>query len=128
MIGVAFIVRAYVSEPRLRPVLATTAVYFAVLGATLSPWVAYGMTHFGKPFPSDNTRQVVRAGGNVLDYFEVPPESDLSAHPRKWIADLVLRKARNRLAQRVDILAEREVKSPPGIRDHRRVSQVFWRR
>jgi hypothetical protein len=52
------------------------------------------MKHFGKPFPSDNTRQMMNAiGGNVSDYYETPPAADLLQHTRAWIAGLVLHKA-----------------------------------
>src|SRR5207302_4318205 len=40
--------------------------------------------------------------------------------------NLLVRKARHGLAQRVHVFAEREVKSPPRIRDHRRLSQWLF--
>src|ERR1019366_7582494 len=90
----AFVARTQMAKVKWRRGVATAAVYFATLGIALSPWCAYGMRHFGKPFPSDNTRQVVRAaGGNVMDYYETPPPADLLQNPRKWIAGLVLVKA-----------------------------------
>jgi hypothetical protein len=69
------------------------ALYFAVLGATLSPMIAYGMRHFGKPFPSDNTSMVqLAAGGTSLDYYQTPPQSDLLHNPKKWLGGLVRQK------------------------------------
>jgi 6-phosphogluconolactonase len=95
LLGVLFAARTTVSDEPWRRRAVTAAVYFATFAVVLSPWVAYGMKHFGKPFPSDNVRQAVRAvGGNVLDYFETPPVSDLARNPRKWIAALVSVKAR----------------------------------
>src|SRR5205807_2647413 len=63
--------------------------------SVLSPWVGYGIKHFGKPFPSDNNRQVLAARpGAVYDYYEVPPPADLLQHPRVWIAGLLQQKLR----------------------------------
>ena len=92
-LGVAFVVRAAQSEPRFRRAIVAAMAYGVTLVAALSPWAVYGIRHFGKPFPSDNVRQVVSAeGGNVLDYHEISPPSDLRQHPQRWIAGLALRK------------------------------------
>ena len=94
-LGLLFAARTATPDEPWRRRAITAAVYFAAFAVVLSPWVAYGMKHFGKPFPSDNVRQATRAvGGNVLDYFEKPPPSDLARNPRKWIAGLISVKAR----------------------------------
>jgi hypothetical protein len=94
-IGLAFAVRSWRMERKIGRAAAIAAIYFVVLGATLSPMIAYGMKHFGKVFPSDNTRMVLQAkGGGVLDYYKTPPAPDLFRRPGKWIAGLVLYKAR----------------------------------
>lgn len=93
-IGVVFIAHAYRLERRFRRCVAVGAIYFAAFGITLSPLVAYGMTHFGKVFPSDNTRMLTEArGGTVLDYHKAPPASDLVQNPGRWMAGLVFHKA-----------------------------------
>jgi hypothetical protein len=89
-IGAAFAVLAYRAGERPRGVIRILAVYFAVLGATISPMIAYGMRHFGKPFPSDNTSMVLLAkGGSSLDYYKTPAQPDLFRNPEKWLAGLV---------------------------------------
>src|SRR5207249_1484370 len=58
-------------------------------------WMVYGIKHFGKPFPSDNTRQVMVAYPSAVHhYYEVPPPADLLEHPRLWIAGLLQQKLR----------------------------------
>ena len=90
IIGAAFGLCAYFPERKHpRRAVAVLAVYFTVLGATMSPMVVYGMRHFGKPFPSDNTSMVQLAhGGTSFDYYAAPPQSDLLHAPRKWLAGL----------------------------------------
>src|SRR4051812_38954027 len=39
--------------------------------------------------------------------------------------DLLMREARDRIAQRIHVLAEREVEPPPSIRDHRRSLPLY---
>jgi 6-phosphogluconolactonase len=93
VIGAAFVAREYQWRRRFVHAAGVMAIYCAILGAVLSPLAAYGMTHFGKPFPSDNTRIVMEAdGGTVLDYFVKPPASDLAQHPGRWVAGLLLHK------------------------------------
>jgi len=94
VIGLAFAFRIYRQGLGRWRTIAVFAVYCMVLGAILSPWVVYGERRFGQAFPSDNTRQVVRARrGNVLDYYESPLASDLAKDPVKWGAGLVADKA-----------------------------------
>lgn len=93
VIGLVFAARIYLSERRFRRGIAAAAIYFAVFGAVLSPWVAYGIRHFGRPVPSPDMRQLLLArGGLTLDYYEVPPPSDLTQHPRQWIAEFLFYK------------------------------------
>jgi hypothetical protein len=94
VIGLAFGARAYLLERRLRRCVAVVLIYYATFCIVLSPMVVYGITHFGKPFPSDNTRMLMQArGGTVLDYYETPPSADLLQNPGKWLAGLVSYKA-----------------------------------
>ena len=66
----------------------TTALVF------LSPWMAYCASHFGKPFASDNVRQLYSAKPtSVLDYHAVEPPRDLLINPLHWAAQLATRKA-----------------------------------
>ena len=93
VIGVAFAICAYRFHRRIRRGLLVGVLYFATLAASLSLLAAYGITHFDKPFPSDNTRMVLQArGGTVLDYYETPPPLDLFQHPLAWTAGLILYK------------------------------------
>jgi 6-phosphogluconolactonase len=99
VLGLIFVARAYRVTPKLRTSAAAAVAYFATLGLVLSPWVSYGMKHFGKPFPSDNVRQVLRAdGGNVMDYYQTAPKSDLEQNPRRWLTGLVFQKTRRVIA------------------------------
>lgn len=95
VIGSAFAFRAYRHGLGYWRAIAVFAVYCMVLGVILSPWAIYGEKRFGKVFPSDNTRQVLRARrGNVLDYYESPLPSELAKDPAKWATGLVSDKAR----------------------------------
>ena len=94
VVGVAFGARTYLLERRFRRCVAVVLVYYATFCVVLSPMVAYGLSHFGKPFPSDNTRMLMQArGGTVLDYYETPPAADLIQNPGKWLAGLLFYKA-----------------------------------
>ena len=90
LLGAAFAVRAYLPRRRLVRAAVMAAIYFAVLGISLAPWAVFGMRHFGKLFPNDHSRQILRAQlGNGLDYYETPPPADLSQSPGKWVAGLL---------------------------------------
>jgi len=116
VIGVAFALRAYRPERKLQRAVVASIVYFAVLGVTLSPMMIYGITHFGKLFPSDNTRMVLQAnGGGMLDYFKTPPPSDLSQHPVKWIVGLLRHKVPNVAAAGLRRLEPEDELSPLAV-------------
>ncbi len=90
VLGIAFATRIYSLNRKLSQSIFTLAVYFAILGVTLSPWAVFGARHFGKRFPSADTRPMMLArDGYTLNYYETPPPSDLTQHPGKWIAGLV---------------------------------------
>jgi hypothetical protein len=93
LIGVAFAAREYWTSREIWRAARVAAVYFVIFGATLSPMAVYGERHFGKLFPSDNTRIVMQArGGGVLEYYRTPPEPDLYRRPGQWISGLLLHK------------------------------------
>lgn len=93
VMGAAFTAEAYRAVSRVRPAVAAGAIYFATLGIALSPWVAYGIEHFGRPFPSAPMRQMLSAGGgSPTDYYEGPPQSDLRRSPVQWLASLASEK------------------------------------
>lgn len=92
-IGCAFAARSYWMKRRFSRAATAGLIYFAMFAVTISPMMVYGMKHFGKPFPSDNTRCVLQArDGAVLDYYKTPPPNDLVQHPAKWVAGLLLHK------------------------------------
>ena len=94
VVGLAIAIRVYRPERHLWKGIAALVLYSVILGGVLSPWMVYGKSHFGQALPSDNTRQVMRVGGgNVLDYYQIPPPSDFVQTPVRWLVDLVKDKA-----------------------------------
>ena len=72
--------------------LARTASFGVAVALVLSPWIAYNMNHFGKPFFSDESRQVLATHPNaVLDYYSEPPAT-LFTQPEQWFAGLFSKK------------------------------------
>jgi hypothetical protein len=69
-----------------------SAAYSAIIVVVLLPWIIYNFTHFGKPFASDNSRQVIAADpSSVLDYYSVNPPT-LFTHPKQWATGLLTKK------------------------------------
>jgi hypothetical protein len=83
-VGLLLALQAYKSG--LRHAVRIVLAYSLVLVAVMSPWIVYSWTHFGTPFASDNSRQVLMAsGGHVINYSQTPPEADLFVRPITWI-------------------------------------------
>lgn len=94
VIGLVIAFRTYQLEHRFLSGAALAALYFATLVVVISPWAAYGMSKFGKPFASPDTRQAALAhGGYTMDYYATPPVVDFPHHLGKWTAGLLFYKA-----------------------------------
>lgn len=67
-------------------------IYYVAFALTFSPWVAYSLTHFSKPFASDNSRTVLLViQSNVVNYY---PHSEQLEYvwdaPFRWATNVVL--------------------------------------
>lgn len=94
VVGLGILVLAWRRTRRIGGVAEAAVTYAGILLLTISPWIMYCQAHFGRPFASDNVRQLVRAeGGHVTEYFDTPPPNDLRDRPGKWLAGLALVKA-----------------------------------
>jgi len=70
-----------------------TAAYCTVVVIVLLPWMIYNFQHFGKPFASDNSRQVLAINPNsVLDYYPDTPAT-ITSHPKEWCVGLITKKS-----------------------------------
>ncbi len=68
--------------------------YFLALAVTISPWVIYSLTHFSKPFVSDNSRTAMLISKSyVTDYF--PDQQQLQFawdSPARWAMSVVVKR------------------------------------
>jgi hypothetical protein len=65
---------------------ASMVAWWAAAGATLAPWITYCVSHFGRPFVSDNSRTVLAAVRVNVDDFLVQPPPTLFDLPAHWLA------------------------------------------
>jgi len=80
--GVALGVAVALDSPGRR--FAALARFLVAYAATLAPWIAYSLHHFGRVFVSDNARTVLLAApSHVLNYFPEPPPTLFDA-PGAW--------------------------------------------
>ncbi len=69
-------------------------IYYAALAVVLSPWCWYSLSHFDKPFVSDNSRTVLTAERTyVMDYFDADnPPPTVFNQPIIWAKTLVVKR------------------------------------
>jgi len=80
--GVALGVAVALDSPGRR--FAALARFLVAYAATLAPWIAYSLHHFGRVFVSDNARTVLLAApSHVLNYFPEPLPTLFDA-PGAW--------------------------------------------
>ena len=71
----------------------TGAAYAATFGVVLYPWIVFSQVHFDTLWASDNARQVFLArDAFVMNYYAVPPGSELLANPIAWFKGLLTSK------------------------------------
>lgn len=88
--GVLALAFAWRLRPGVGRMLGGLAAFTIAMLIVLSPWMAYGMKRFGKPLPSDNTRQLLAAQPrHVMDYFDEPPPAELRERPAVWLKGLL---------------------------------------
>jgi len=80
--GIALGVAVAIDSPGRR--FAALARFLVAYAATLAPWIAYSLHHFGRVFVSDNARTVLLAApSHVLNYFPEPLPTLFDA-PGAW--------------------------------------------
>lgn len=75
-----------------RRVLIVSPVYYALLLLAISPWIAYSLTYFSKPFISDNSRTALLAmESHVINYYPEPDKLQyLWDAPVTWATSVFL--------------------------------------
>jgi len=80
--GIALGIAVAIDSPGRRSAAFTR--FLVAYAATLAPWIAYSLHHFGRVFVSDNTRTVLLAEpSHVLNYFPEPMPTLFDA-PGAW--------------------------------------------
>jgi len=75
-----------------RRALIVAPIYYALLLLAISPWIVYSLTHFSKPFISDNSRTALLAmESHVINYYPEPDKLEyLWDAPVSWATSVFL--------------------------------------